>query len=348
MAIEVGATTVICSRCGTAYGRRKGYFQVCYGSNYKGTGYLTICKECVNNLYEAYLSQCNDSKKALRQVCRKLDLYWSDKIYEAVEQKSVAKTAMTAYVARLSTIAYSGKSYDDTLKQEGRLWDFDRYDSGILPYMVPDTPPANSKSADKSADEPVPDIVIPDEVSAFWGPGYTPEMYNMLEQRRTFWMSRFPEGIELDIGTEALIRQICSLELDINRDRAAGRPVDKSVTALNTLLGSASLKPAQRKNEDIDTELSSVPLGVWLYRYENKRPLPEIDESLRDTNHLKKYIFTWMGHLCKMLGIKNGYTKMYEEEIERLRVAKPEYEDEDDETLLIDTFAGTENNGGDN
>lgn len=40
-----------------------------------------------------------------------------------------------------------------------------------------------------------------------------------------------------------------------------------------------------------------------------------------------------------MLGVKNGYTRMYEEEINRLRVEKPEYEDEDDETLLVDAYS---------
>lgn len=88
--------------------------------------------------------------------------------------------------------------------------------------------------------------------------------------------------------------------------------------------------------------MSSTPLGVWLWRYENKRPLPEIDESLKDVNHIKKYIFTWMGHLCKMVGVKNGYTKLYEEEIERLRVEMPEYDDDEEEDLLINAYSGGE------
>lgn len=49
-----------------------------------------------------------------------------------------------------------------------------------------------------------------------------------------------------------------------------------------------------------------------------------------------------MGHLCKMLNIKNTFTRLYEEEVERLRVEKPEYEDEDEETLLIDSYSESE------
>ena len=39
-----------------------------------------------------------------------------------------------------------------------------------------------------------------------------------------------------------------------------------------------------------------------------------------------------------MLGIKNTYCKLYEEEIDKMRVDRPEYEDEDDETVFNDIF----------
>ena len=102
------------------------------------------------------------------------------------------------------------------------------------------------------------------------------------------------------------------------------------------------MKPTQKKDVAMEEELSTTPLGVWIWRYENKRPLPEVDDSLKDVNHIKKYIFTWMGHLCKMVGVKNGYTKMYEDEIARLRVEMPEYDDEDEEDLLIGAYSGGE------
>lgn len=186
---------------------------------------------------------------------------------------------------------------------------------------------------------------ITDDVIAFWGSGYTPEMYRELEQRMSYYTSKLPKGAELDVGSEALIRQICNLEVSIARDSVTGKSIDKSVNSLNTLLGSLNLRPAQQKDNDAEADLTNTPLGVWLYRYENKRPLPEVDEQLKDTNHVKKYVFTWMGHLVKMLGLKNGYTKLYDEEIERLRVERPEYDgDEDDEDLLIEAYSDDPNN----
>lgn len=328
MAIEVNASNAICSKCGKSYGRRKGYFPVNYGLLYKGVGYVSVCKDCIDTMYNGYLSQCNNARDAVRQMCRKLDLYWSDKVYEIVERKNTTSTMMTSYIAKINTVSYSGKSYDDTLAEEGTLWSW-----SAQPVVEPESAQSNTQTED---DE---EIKIPEDVIAFWGDGYTPEMYTSLEQRRSYWMSRFPEDYELDIGTEAIIRQICSLELDINRDRAAGRAVDKSVNALNTLLGSASLKPTQKKADDTDSSIDKTPLGVWAQRLEYKRPIKEVDPELQDVDGIVRYISIWyLGHLCKMLGIKNTYCKLYEEEIAKMRVEHPEYEDEDDETLFNDIF----------
>lgn len=343
MGIEVSSTRAICSKCGKAYSRYKGFFPVSYAVQHKGIGHAPVCKECIDNMYNSYLAQCNNAQDAVRQMCRKLDLYWSENVFRQVEKKSTTRSMMTQYMSKINSVTYAGKSYDDTLSEEGTLWCFaksaTKKDTDNIETNI---------NLENASDE---DIDIPDEVVAFWGPGYMPSMYAALEQRRKHWMSRLPKDIEIDIGTEAIIRQICSLELDINRDRAKGRSVDRNVNALNTLLGSACLKPAQKKIDDTDASYTSTPMGVWLYKYEHLKPLPEIDDDLKDVNGTKKYIFTWMGHLCKMLGIKKGYTRLYEEEIERLRVERPEYASEDDETLLYDVFTedNSENggNGGD-
>lgn len=311
MGFEVGTEKAVCSRCGQAYGSKQAGFQASYSALYKGTGYLPICKNCVDSLYNDYLVQCDNPKDAVRQMCRKLDMYWNEDIFESVQRKNTNRTIMSKYIQRINTNYYAGKSYDDTLKEEGMLWAFSQ----------------------EASEE------VSDEVIALWGPGYTPTMYAELEQRRAYWMSRLPDGVELDIGTEAIIRQICSIEIDINRDRAAGKNVEKSIAAFNQLLGSANLKPVQRKQDDVDAALADTPLGVWLYRYENKRPLPEIDDDLKDVNGLRKYVFTWMGHLCKMLGLKNAYSQMYEDEIAKYRVEKPEYDGDDDETFFAEMMS---------
>lgn len=329
MAIEMSSDVAICSKCGKKYSRRKGFFPVSYAILHKGIGHIPVCKECIDTMYNTYLAQCNNAKDAVRQLCRKLDLYWSESVYDLVQRKSTTRSMMTQYIAKINTVSYAGKSYDDTLSEEGTLWNF--------------TPEINEESVEVADVTPIETVEIetPEEIIAFWGSGYSDEMYRELEQRRQYWMSKFPEGIELDVGTEALIRQICSLELDINRDRIAGKSVDKSVNALNNLLGSANLKPAQQK-ADGDNAQENTPFGVWIRRWETQRPVPDPDPELEDVDGIVRYISIWfLGHLCKMLGIKNTYCKLYEEEIAKMRVDRPEYEDEDDETMFNDIFGSS-------
>lgn len=331
MSIELSSDRAQCTRCGTAYGRRKGNFPVNYSILYKGLGYIPICKDCIDAMYNTYLSQCGNARDAVHQMCRKLDLYWSDRVFDIVAAKTTTRSMMTQYIAKTNTSAYLGKSYDDTLSAEGTLWAFS--DSAATAAPVETAPVAY--------DEPEQDDDVDPEIAAFWGPGYTSKMYGELEQRRTYWMSRFPEDTEFDIGTEALIRQICSLEIDINRDRAAGRSVDKSITALNTLLGSANLKPAQRKQDDGDA-YDNTPFGVWIRRWEDMRPVPEPDPELADVDGIIRYIEVWFkGHLAKMLGLKNAYSKLYQKEIDKIRVDHPEYDDEEeDEEVFSEIFGG--------
>lgn len=328
-AIEVNASSSTCRKCGTAYGRLKGYFPVSYSYLYKGTGYLPYCKDCVDGMFAAYLQECKDSKVAVRQMCRKLDLYWSEKVYEAVEKQNSTRSMMTSYITKINAVKLASKSYDDTLREEGTLW--------LEPKAYADV--EQVITGIQSTDG---DAAIPDEVIAFWGPGYTPSMYMELEERRKYLVSKYPSTTELDIGTETLIRQICILEIEINKARMEGKPVDKLINTLNTVLGSANLKPTQKK-EDADAELEKMPLGVGIQKWEYSRPLPPTPKEKRDINQVIKNITTWyLGHACKMVGIRNSYCKMYEDAMAELRVENPDHAEEDDDTLLNSVFGDLE------
>lgn len=330
MALETNLDSATCYRCGKEYPRHKGYFYTSYGRYYKGKGYLPYCKDCVDSIYQKNLIQCNFSKDAVRQTCRMLNLYWNEELYDLIEKKSTAQNRMVQYLAKLNQNQYAGKSFDDTLEEAGTLWSFAKFNNL-------QEPPSSVAVEDPTPEEHLVKEETAQEVIDYWGIGYSDEMYRRLEQRRRRYIKMYPDDFSeesVDIGNDVLLRQICMLEVDEDGDIA------KNANTINTLLGSLNKKPVQKKvDESVDNGLLNTPMGVWLYRYEYERPLPEVDESLKDQNHIKKYIFTWMGHLAKMLGIKNGYTKLYEEEIERLRVEKPEYEEEDDETLLIDSYS---------
>ena len=321
--IEISGSTAVCRRCGIAYGKLKGFFPVSYAALYKGTGYLPYCKQCVEDMYVEYLKESGSPKDATRQMCRKLDLYWNDNVFDQTMQKNTPRSVFTTYMTKVNALSFSGKSYDDTLIEENAMWSF-----------------GSNKSEGKDIIAAETDNVS-DEVVAFWGPGYTTEMYAELEQRLKYYRSKMPNNSANDMNTEMLLRQIAMMEIDINKARADGRSVDKMANSLSSLLSQLQ-KP---KKDDVDSATSNTPFGVWIKRWEDQRPVPDIDESLKDVDGIIRYILTWFyGHLAKMFGIKNMYSKMYEDEIERYRVIRPEYSEEDDETMINDIFGEGDRN----
>lgn len=337
-----------CVMCGTNYSRQKGFFSVSHAPMYRATGYLPYCYECVDKQFNYYREKLGSDRAAVRRMCMKLDLYWSDSLYNEVVKLAGGKSLVRTYITRVNVYRHIDKTFDTTLEEEAaRLKEYNGDPSAATPNDAAVEELMLKDEAQKVVQRPkFVEIDISDETRMFWGPGYSDEQYAELEGRRKYWMSKYPEGTILDIGEEALLRQICSLEIDINHDRSAGRPVNNNVNTLNTLIGSANLKPAQKK-VDVDTELEKMPLGVGIQKWEYNRPLPQTERNKCDIRGTIKNITTWyLGHACKMVGLRNSYCKMYEDAMDELRVKNPEYDEEDDDSVLSDLFGAIDTGGG--
>lgn len=333
--IPQGNHKFICCRCGTAFSRQKGFFPVSHSPMYRGSGYLPFCTECIDAMYEYYRALLNDDREAMRRMCMKLDLYWNDSIYDMVERTAGVQSRIRSYIGKTNIIRYIDKTFDDTLLEDEKK-NTDN-SSGSLEF--------NDEYL--AEDEPVSEDLPPvdQKVIDFWGTGYQPSFYYELERRYKDWTGG---NKVVDAGERSLYKQICLLETIIARDSARGKSIDKNVNTLNTLLGSMNLKPAQRK-DDVDAELEKTPLGVGIQMWENRRPLPETADELKDKSGIIKDITTWfLGHACKMVGLKNSYCKLYEDAMDELRVKRPELADEDDDTLLADIFGNVKSGGDEN
>lgn len=318
-----------CCRCGNSFSRKKGYFPVSHSPMYRGSGYLPFCSDCINDMYEEYCRELGD-KEAMRRMCMKLDLYWNESIYEMAERSSGTNSRIRNYIGKTNMVRFIDKTFDDTLREEAK-----KVQESVPCQAYPVIQQDEEKYAEQEEIDP--------EVIDFWGAGYSPDFYAELERRYKGWTEEIPT---ISPPERSLYRQICLLETIISRDAAQGKSIDKNVNALNTLLGSMNLKPAQKKSE-ADSELEKMPLGVGIQKWEYSRPLPETPKGKKDVRGTIKNITTWyLGHACKMVGLRNSYTKMYEDAMDELRVKHPEYDEEDDDTVLNDIF-GSPKTGGD-
>ena len=334
MALEITSEKVICPRCGMAFAKRRGNFSVCYAAMYKGSGFLPYCKNCVDKMFENYLGQCGKAELAVRQLCRKLDLYWNKDIFDAAFKKSTSRSVMGNYLTRINSTAHAGKCYDNTLIEEDMLWNF-------YSFVPQEQPEEEDQEIDTSeVQQEIAEKKVTRRMLKFWGSACSPEMIVQLEERYKYWLSRLPDDSELDIGTELLLKQISALDIDINICRASdGKNLDKLIKTQSDLLRDLNLKPVQRKKDDGDS-LNDVPFGVGIAWCEKKRPIAEPSEDLRDVDRLRKYTLTWVfGHLVKMVGEKNRNSRLYDAEMAKWRVERPEFNDEDDENFIADALS---------
>ncbi|MED1665766.1 hypothetical protein [Brevibacillus laterosporus] len=158
----------------------------------------------------------------------------------------------------------------------------------------------------------------------FWGRGFKNEDYEFLQNE----FNRFINSYECDGYTmELLFQEASHTRLTIKRKREKNQPVDKELKTLQDLLGSANIKPVQETGANA-TEHATF--GTLIKKYENERPIPEPDPTWRDVDSIRKYINIWfLGHLCKMIGIKNEYSIAYDEEMEKYTAEPPKFEDDE-------------------
>ncbi len=329
-----------CTRCGREHGKQKGVFPFSFSPLYReNNGYVPICYACVDELFDRYKGRMTSEADALRRLCMICDLYWSPVLYEMVAKgdKNNGLTLIRTYISKLNLSRYNGKTFDDTLDEE-HLAELD------IPTNAKKTPAKEEPAKEEKQIVTLPGAAPKpsSETILFWGSGLTPEVYQDLNLRYQRWTRNLTKP--LDDGTEGLYKQLCLAEVNVVQNMAAGKGIEAAQRVINDIMGKLNITPEQQVEDDDALGLETTPMGVWIKRWEDKRPLPEEDEDMKDSAGIIRYINTWfLGHIGKMLGIKNIYTKMYDDEIAKFKIERPDIADEDDDDFIIDLFG--ENDG---
>lgn len=317
-----------CYRCGTAFSKLPGNFSVSRSPMYRSIGYLPICYECVDQLYDKYVAELKDERQAMRRICMKFDLYWHDDLFDMVEKQEKVKSFVRSYIGKTNMNRYVDKTFDDTIKEEAEAVTARKWARAAEIGYVDD-----SDDADIMAEKSV--ASVPQEIIDFWGPGFDPDFYHELERKYKEWTQNVDVSAP---NVRALYKQICILEVRINRGVAAGDSIKDDMGLLNTALGNLTLKPSQQKDDE-DSSLDKIPFGVGIGWCEQHKPISEPAPEFKDVDGIIHYITAWFyGHTAKMAGKKNAKSRIYDEEMDKFTVRKPRGEFEDDDDYLYDVI----------
>lgn len=294
---------LICTSCGESKNPKEYYYS---GSDFhRSNNKLHVCKQCIWNRVGENVENLDLVKSTLRMIDKPFQKsIWESSIEEAAK---VNKNLFKIYMKNLGLPHNKNLTWDDSDKVDETNIHF----SSAVNF--------EDDTSDISQDEMK-------KLVHFFGKGLTQEDYIWLQSEFQDFVNRY----ECDSkGMELLIKQICLTQLDIEKRRAGSEKVDAQLKTLQDLLGSSNLKPVQETGANAVEQES---FGTLIKKFENEKPIPEPDPKWADVDKIGKYIRVFfLGHLTRMLGLKNDYADEYWEEINQLTVEEPVNEDEDEE-----------------
>ena len=234
-----------------------------YSSNsiiYSHNKRLSICKDCVIELFHKLKDKYNSDIKAVYKCCEMLDVCYERGIYDsAVKQynKGNNKELIAVYFQKVNSLMQNkGKTFidSDKLTEEESINEF-------------------KTSSDY-------------ELIKRWGKSYTDEELQFLEEHYYEWTVHNDCS---KLSVQKLVRMICEKELEIEKIKMQGGNAEKAEKALLTLMDSSSLTP---KSMSAINETDSAKIyGVWLRDIETNKPAEYFKDKkiYRDFDHLLEY-----------------------------------------------------------
>lgn len=315
------------SKC-TCFNCRKEYVDTNYYKSssifFENIGKVPYCKQCIEKFYQHYFEKYTNEgcltpeKNAVKRLCAAFDIYYKEDAYNAAidsaKKREMNITPMGAYMKMIQLSQYKGKSYDNTL--------FEQEKEGFVASI---TTMSDSRNVDEATVQ-------------FFGAGFNDEDYNFLKEQYDDWVARHECKTK---AQEEIFKRICFKQLEILKATRRGDDTKHLDATFRDLLDTAKLQPKQNAG---DTTADNQTFGTLIDKWENERPLPEIDEELKDVDKIGYYIDTFFkGHTCRMLNVKNAFSNLYSSMMKMFTVKKPEYnldEEDYDSELNFDIIFG--------
>ena len=298
-----------------------------YKSNskfYGNIGKVPYCKQCIEKFYQYYFDKYTNEgcltpeKNAVKRLCAAFDIYYKEDAYnaaiESARKREMNITPMGAYMKMIQLSQYKGKSYDNTVSDEEKNSFAVSVSGGV--------------SRSRNVDE---------DTMKFFGIGFSDEDYEFLKEQYDDWVARHECKTK---AQEEVFKRICFKQLEILKATRRGEDTKNLDATFQNYLDTAKLQPKQNSG---DTTADNQTFGTLIDKWENERPLPEIDEELKDVDKIALYVdIFFRGHLSKMMGLKNGLSNLYNKFMKRYTVEKPEYSDEENSEVLFDAIFGNQ------
>lgn len=298
-----------------------------YSDDRFATGKFPICKRCVMQMVEQRKKKNdppNETKESVQEVLKLMDLPYIDSFYEdcvkgaydEAKEKNRSSPFTTYNTAIRSLPQWKGMKWKDSEFDEDHIDDTDEFNE-------------NSR--------------IVKQAKKRFGRNYNTADLVFLENEYQDWIKRYTCDTK---AQEVLFQRICCKELEINKAQKSGKDTKEMDRTLQDLMGSLQVKPNQ-SNSNALTEAKTYGQLIqrWEDEYDGGKPIPEPDEEFKDVDKIGLYIDVFFkGHLAIAAGIKNAFSRLYDNFMAKYTVTKPQYNEDTDTEELFDQIFGSKIN----
>jgi len=160
-----------------------------------------------------------------------------------------------------------------------------------------------------------------------------------LENEYQDWIKRYPCENK---AQEVLYENICRTQLNIDKKQKQAKDTKDDLKTLQDLMTSLQIKPSQT-NSNALTEAKTFGqlIEKWEDEYDGGKPIPEPDEDFKDPDKIVPLIDVFFkGHLAKMMGLKNGFTHLYDKYMSKYTVKQQQYDEDSDSEAIFEQIFG--------
>ena len=306
---------ILCPKCGDFISRAN-----FYTSGEYSIGVYPECKKCILAEVEQRKGKNdkpNETKESVKYMLQKMNLPYIDSLYEScckdvadsVNEKN-RKSPFLAYLVPIKSLPqYKTKTYADS-----------EFELGVI--TEEEETKINARTIKNGKKR--------------FGLGYSNEDYMFLENQYQDWITRYECSTKTQ---EEIFERLSFKKWEINKATKSGQSTKDLDKTYQELMTTANIAPRQTS---MDAMADAQTFGTLIQKYEETRPLPEIDPELEDVDKIGLYIDSfYRGHMSKMLGLKNRFSNIYERVMEKFTVKPPEYDEETDSEILFEKIFGS-------
>lgn len=288
------------------------------------SGLFPICKKCLIEMacdYDKKTNQYYDNRDKTMDVLKMMNLPYIDSLYQSAVtstsediQDKHRSTAWGQFIVMIKSLPqYRGKTWKD---------------SEFPPdYLDKDEQEINENSR------------MLKQAKKRFGEGYTNSDLIFLENQYQDWIKRYPCENK---AQEVLYENVCRTQLNIDKKQKQGKDTKDDLKTLQDLMSSLQIKPSQT-NSNALTEAKTFGqlIEKWEDEWDGGKPIPEPDEDFKDPDHMITLIDTFFkGHLAKMMGLKNGFSHLYDKYMKKYTVSQPQYDEDTDSEAIFEQIFG--------